>query len=56
MSLILNIFDLGNRLEFMNILIIYFGLDIIEMNHVNFDKILQKKISKNLMSYLIKEW
>jgi hypothetical protein len=43
MSLTLNIFDLGNRLAYMNTLINYFGLDIIEMNYVNFDEILQKE-------------
>lgn len=55
MSLTLNIFDLGNRFEFMNNLINYFGFDIIEMNYVNFDDILQKKISNNLVTYLLKE-
>jgi hypothetical protein len=55
MSLTLKIFDLGNRLEFMNTLINYFGLDIIEMNYVNFDEILQKKISNSLLTYSLKE-
>jgi len=50
MSFILRIFDWGCRLGLMNSLINYSGLDIVENELCELDKILKKKISKTLMA------